>query len=186
MKIAIDIDETLVLHDKRDVEYTLRFAEENNLKYNLNNGVDFKDGISIDWTAESLQKFWSSSFGKNFYKYAFVSNKTRQIIKTLQKRGHEIVLITARNPKWAEITLNWAKKNFGDIEVLFSRNKAEICKQVKAEAFVDNDLSTCIKVKNSGIHTFHFGKENSEGIATMQDLNDLLKLTKQIGENYEK
>ena len=186
MKIAIDIDETLVIHEKRDVEYTLKFAEKYNLEYKYNNGLDFKDGILIDWNSETLEKFWSSSFGKNFYKYADVSNKNKQIIQTLQKRGHEVVLITARNPKWAEITKNWVNKNLNNIEVIFAKNKAEICKSINVDIFVDNDLSTCKNVQNAGIQTFYFGKENSVTIPSMQDLNDLLKITKQKGENYER
>ena len=186
MKIGIDIDETLVIHEKRDVEFSLMFAKENNLGFTLNNGVDFEEGITIDWTAEMLEKFWSTSYGKNFYKYSKLTNKNKQIIKILQKRGHEVVLITARNPKWQETTKNWARRNLGNIEVIFSKDKVNACKDNNVDVFVDNDLATCLKTRKAGIRTFCFAPEKKENIPTIQDLNDLLKLTQEKGEEFER
>ena len=186
MKIAIDIDETLVIHEKRDVEYTLKFAKENNLDFTYNNGVDFKEGITIEWTADALEKFWSTSFGKNFYKYSSLSSKNRQIIKTLQKRGHQIILITSRNPKWTEITQNWAKRNLQNVEVVFSKDKVTASKENNVDVLIDNDLATCLKTQKAGVKTFWFNGQKNKGVPVMQDLNDLLKLAKDMGENYER
>ena len=138
MKIAIDIDDTLTLHDSRNTKFTFEFAKANNIDFSFVNGTNLEDGISIDWTKETLEKFWGSSFGKNFYKYAHISNKNKQIIKTLQMRGHEVYFITARNPKWQELTENWLAKNqIKNFKLIFSKNKGQVCKANKIDIFVD-------------------------------------------------
>ena len=104
MHIGLDIDETLVLHKNRDIKYGLEFAKAFNVEYRFVNGKDIKDGIEIDWTEDNLNKFWQSSFGKNFYKYAILTNPNRCVIETLQKRGHKIYLITSRNPIFFQTT----------------------------------------------------------------------------------
>ena len=179
MKIAIDIDDTFVIHRARDTNFTLEFAKANNLDYEFINDKNLNDGIKINWTPELYEMFWTSSFGKNFYKYAVVTNKNKQIIKTLQKRGHKVYFITARNLKWQEITQNWLEKNnLTDITLIFSKNKAEICRQNKIDILIDNDLDVCKQATDIGIKTYCFNPKTS-------DLNDLLKIAK-TGDIYEK
>lgn len=184
MKIAIDIDDTLTLHQARDTKFTLEFARANNVEYKFVNGKNIEDGITIDWTQQLYEKFWTSSFGKNFYKYAVISNKNKQIIKTLQMRGHDVYFITARNPKWEHLTKNWLKRNqFQNIGLIFAKNKGLVCRENKIDIFVDNDAETCKQVSGFGIKTYCFNSKVNQ--ADMYDLNDLLKLTK-TGEIYEK
>ena len=184
MKIAIDIDDTLTLHQKRDTKFTLEFAKAYNLDFEFVNGKNIDDGISIDFTPELYEKFWTSSFGKNFYKYAVVSNKNKQIIKTLQKRGHDVYFITARNPKWQSLTENWIKRNkFQNINLIFAKNKGLVCYENNIDIFVDNDLETCAEVSGFGIKTYHYNSTSEK--SGLSDLNDLLKITK-TGEFYEK
>ena len=66
MKIAIDIDDTLTLYQTRDTKFTLQFAKANNINFKFVNGQNIEEGITIDWTPELYEKFWTSSFGKNF------------------------------------------------------------------------------------------------------------------------
>lgn len=183
MKIAIDIDDTLVLHRTRDVKFTLEFAKANNLDFEFVNGKDMTKGIKINWTSELYEKFWTSSFGKNFYKYASISNQNKQIIKTLQKRGHEIFFITARNPKWQEITQNWLKKNELDVELVFSDKKGQFCLENGIEILIDNDPEICENARELGVRAFHFDSTNKQ--FHKNTLNDLLKITK-TGEDDEK
>ena len=184
MKIAIDIDDTLTLHQTRDTKFTLEFAKANNIALNFVNGKAIEDGITIEWTPDLYEKFWNSSFGKNFYKYAVVSNKNKQIIKILQKRGHEVYFITARNPKWQELTKNWLKRNqLENVGLIFAKNKGLVCHENNIDIFVDNDLKTCKQVSGFDIKTYHFNSSEQHG--DMKDLNDLLKITK-TGEIYEK
>lgn len=184
MKIAIDIDDTLTLYQTRDTKFTLQFAKANNIDFKFVNGQNIEEGITIDWTPELYEKFWTSSFGKNFYKHAVVSNKNKQIIKTLQKRGHDVYFITARNPKWQQLTQNWLKRNqFENIDLIFAKNKGLVCHENNIDIFVDNDLKTCKEVSGYGIKSYHFDSRDPR--AEMSDLNDLLKIIK-TGEIYEK
>ena len=185
MKIAIDIDDTLTIHQSRDTKFTLEFAKANNIEFRFINGQNIKDGIEIDWTPELYEKFWSQkSFGKNFYKYATLTNKNKQIIKTLQNHGHEVYFITARNPKWQHLTENWIKRNgLENIGLIFAKNKGLVCHENNIDIFVDNDFETCKEVSKFGITTYHFNLNDKN--ADMHDLNDLLKITK-TGEIYEK
>ena len=184
MKIAIDIDDTFTIHQTKDTKFTLEFAKANNIDFKFVNGQNIKDGITIDWTPKLYEKFWTSSFGKNFYKYAIVSSKNKQIIKTLQKRGHDVYFITARNPKWQNLTENWLKRNaLENIGLIFAKNKGLVCHENNIDIFVDNDFKTCTEVASFGIKTYHFNPTDKH--SGMCDLNDLLKITK-AGEIYEK
>lgn len=186
MNIGIDIDDTFVSYLKTDNKYNLEFVKKYNIPYKFINGKDIKDGITFDWTDETLKLFWQDSFGKNHYKYAKITTQNKQIIKTLKKDGHKIYFISARNPKWYNLTINWLDKNKIEYDgLILTKDKVSACKELKIDIFVDDNLEDCKKIQTVGINTFQYkpkinNKDLSSG--TINYLNDLIKITKHKGE----
>lgn len=158
--IAFDIDEVLY-------PFTPRFAEYHNRTHGTSVTIadfqtyDFETvlGISVD---EAVSRI---------YAYHEIDDSDVEPIEHAQQalevltRNYDLVNITARNPKYEQITKKWIQKNFpgifrdivliGHAAVMEKpRTKTEVCHELGAFALVDDSLG----------HVYHAVQDNLEGV----------------------
>ncbi len=107
-----------------------------------------------------LNKIWWISFEElqNIYKKSDIYTKVPllenniKIIKQLEKNWYEICFITSRflfdDYNTTEITKNIFLKNGLKNKIYIWMGKAEICKKLWIDIFIDDALYNCLKVKN--------------------------------------
>ncbi len=88
-------------------------------------------------------------------------------IKQLASRCH-IVFVTSRDASWEAATRIWLKEQFGNdtIELYFceshrrgsAQNKGQICRDIKAQLLIDDNVSHCYSAINEGVDAVLFGK----------------------------
>lgn len=87
-------------------------------------------------------------------------------VSELMKK-YEIVLITARDPRWEAATKDWIRDQFGDRapDLYFSqahrdassKTKGQICKDVGAEWLVDDNVEHCLSAVKEEVTPILFG-----------------------------
>ena len=89
-------------------------------------------------------------------------------INELRKK-FDIVLITARDPRWERATREWLKDQFGEHEpeLYFSemhrspagtKTKGEICREIGAGWMIDDNPGFCQTVLDNGVKAILFGE----------------------------
>ena len=153
MKIGIDIDGVLTDEKKYVIDYGTKFFLENNIHYKVrDNKFDGKE--IFDVTEDEYNLFLNNyifEYSKNIQIRPFAS----EIIKKLIKK-HKIIIITARDyttfenkyqTKTQDIVKKWLCDNsvLYD-EIVFSKNKALICKQKKIDIMIEDRPENIVEI----------------------------------------
>ena len=166
MNIGIDIDNTLT-----DIEKQI-FDAANKYTKTLNPCFKFKEIKKYEGFT-NIEKFYSKIFGwnDNNINYFFrnprlevVDNAkpreyAKEIVKKLKSRGNNIYIVTARTNLYDDMPYERAKRWLDNNDIVYDKlvinaqNKVKICKELKIELFIDDQLNNCINLSNNGIHT---------------------------------
>ena len=194
MRIGIDIDDTLT-SIKQDFETALE-AYANSLEKEINKNINEydnpKDGGAI------FKKIYG--FNEEELKYVFkniqeeITNKAKprknavKSIKNFHKKGHEIVIITARDDYFHDdpylLSKTWLDKHniYYDKLIVNARDKKEVCNEQNIDIFIDDNIYNCLTVQTLGIDVICFNenkeKEKLNSYTAWKDIN------KYIGGKY--
>ena len=191
MVFVFDIDDTICETDAYSEEYILNYFKENNLPYKKVNNITRFAEQKFDWDRETANN-WYKTFGDDMLLKFPIKQNSKEILAELKKKGHKIVLATARGDDWHSdpktATKQWLKDNEIAFDKLFvgRRDKEVICKEEKADFFIDDDINISMQVaeynKDSNIKVFvattnyNENLQIPETIKRLNDLKDLLGL----------
>ena len=163
MNIGIDIDNTITEVqeelNKAAYEYAIELGKniknaENPFEDIKNNGDTYKKKFQFSY--DELKYFF-----KNIQEE--ITNKAKprenavETIKKLRKKGHKIIIITARDSEFHDnpylLSKNWLDKNNIEYDKLIvnAREKGIICKNENIDLFIDDQLNNCLDVSKQGI-----------------------------------
>ena len=165
-----------------------KFIKEHNLPYKkVASNVRYAE-MKFDWDDETSKKWYKTHGDKMMSEIPCKPNAVETINK-LHDMGHKIVISTARNSIWHEdpfsVTLKW----LDDWKIKYDRiyigrsDKEEVCKEVNANFFMDDDILITGNVakamsRKNNFHTFiaetAYNKdlEKVEGVEVIKDWID--------------
>lgn len=166
MNIGIDIDNTLT-----DIEKEM-FEAANKYTIEITPDFKFKEIQKYDGFTD-MAKFYSEIFGWNdenidyFFRnlrLKVVDNakprkNAKEVVKKLKQKGHNIYIVTARTNIYDDTPYERAKRWLDNNEIIYNKliinaqDKAKICKELKIDLFIDDQLNNCFNLANNGIHT---------------------------------
>ena len=167
MKIAIDIDETIM--DNASLIYKLANR--------LTLGGGKKKLGSKTISAESYESLEVGAISKisklhNVRKWIEVDNCS-EIIRDWFNQGVEILLLSSRPSvrNLNKVLLKWLElKSVPYSQIVLScTNKAEFCKENDIEVLVDNSLQNCMAGKERGVYSVFFNKRKSSKLIDTAD-----------------
>jgi len=88
-------------------------------------------------------------------------------LKKLAK-GHDLIIITAREPSWEKATHSWVKTHYPDIftDVFFAGNKyfpghttkGQLCREIGADWLIDDNVEHCMTAIDNNVKAILFGE----------------------------
>lgn len=148
MNIGVDIDGVLTNYERFAIDFGTKYCIEEGIEIQLNKEEYYEKG-KFNWTEEQEEKFWNKyleTYVNEFSPRKFAS----EVIEKLQKEGHKIYLITARNEtglpvrshgKMQEMTKEWLKKNNIKYEkIIFVKDQGKLseCKENKIDVMIED------------------------------------------------
>lgn len=164
MRIGIDIDGVLTDVERFSVDYLSKFCVENNIEYSIGKS-DYDVSKTFGISSQQADAFWDK-----YIEYYAENEKPREfaseVLKKLQKDGHEIYIITARwrtnrddeaGERMRNLVKEWLNKN--DIvydKLIFSKalkeKKLQEVRETKIDIMIEdspkniNDISAIVPV----------------------------------------
>lgn len=148
MNIGIDIDGVLTNLERFALDYGTKFNIEEGIKIEIH-PEEYWEQEKFSWTEEQEEKFWNK-YLEYYVKELNPREFASEIIKKLQKEGHKIYIITARNEsglplqhygKMQEMTKQWLEKNNIQYEELIfttDDKKIQHCLENNIEIMVED------------------------------------------------
>ena len=146
MRIGIDIDGVLTDEYSFVLDYGTKYFSEKKIKYNLHNDIYDSENI-FEVTEKQYNDFWEKYifyYSENILIRPFAS----EVIKRLKSDGNDIYIITSRSfttyenkykAKMQNIVKEWLdKNNVVYDELMFSRNKSDICKEKNIDIMIED------------------------------------------------
>ncbi|GAB6138592.1 5' nucleotidase, NT5C type [Halanaerobaculum tunisiense] len=109
---------------------------------------------AYDLQLEEIEEFMETEGGKIFGQVSPYT-KAKEVLTNLQKQGNRIILITAREERYNDVTRQWlAEHEIPFDKLIHSQDKAASCQQEDVEAFVDDKLKNLLAIKELEIPVF--------------------------------
>lgn len=162
MNIGIDIDDTLT----NTYELAFNYAEEytvNELKKEIQyvNREKIRNRFTQNfhgWSEEEDRAFWDKYY-EIIVKNVRIKPFAKEVIDKLRDEGDCIYFITARHISEKfdieEVTRTWLKKHEIEYEGIYLNisDKAKIIKNNNIDFFIDDNITNCLNVLETGIKT---------------------------------
>lgn len=156
MKIGIDIDGVLTDEHRFIIDYGTKYLNDEKIPYKLHNNVYDSEKI-FEIEESQYDEFWREYllyYSKNISIRPFAA----EVIKKLKEENNEIYIITSRSlttyeneykEKMQTIVKDWLNKNnvIYD-EIIFSRNKADVCKKLDIDIMIEDKPENVISISN--------------------------------------
>lgn len=148
MKIGVDIDGTLI----DNLSALVSVVNEGTGKRLKEDEIwDFDLSLVYDHPVEEVVKMYESQPERVFFEPPPLPF-AREAMEAAKRAGIEVVLVTARNPAFEDITRRWLKvHSIPYDELYFQGNKAVACKRYNLSLFVDDHIRNAKAVSESGI-----------------------------------
>jgi 5'(3')-deoxyribonucleotidase len=163
--LAVDVDDVLYPLVSAFIDYHNRLhgtktVIEDFVSYHMDESM----GITRD---EFLERFRAFGDEGGFTK-SRPAQQSQQAIKKLSET-YDMVIVTSRWQQWEQDTIDWLQEHFPDIfhDVHFANSiawhrgdkfdKATICQELGAVAFIDDSLHNVEQVAATGIRSLLFG-----------------------------
>lgn len=162
MKIGIDIDDTLT----NTYELAFNYAEEYTIN-ELKKEIKYVDREKIrnrftqtfhNWSEEEDRIFWDKYY-ETIVRNVRIKPFAKEVIDKLRTEENEIYFITARHISnkfdIKKVTEEWLEKNEIKYEGIYLSiaNKEEIIKEKNIDIFIDDNITNCLNVLETGIKT---------------------------------
>jgi len=165
MRIGIDIDGVITDISRYYLDYGAKIIFENGSGKILDaNGSEVTD--ILDLGNMSIDELWQK-YDKFYTKEKYTREFAPEVIDRLSKDGHEIHIITARNPDYNNSrawTLEWLKDSNIKYDYLeFTENKLEYCKNNRINLMIEDDVKQIEKISKL-IPVICFDNRYNQGI----------------------
>lgn len=166
--IAIDIDDVLAVSAEEIIAY-------GNRKWGTS--------LTINDYDEDFTKVWQvdhEEVGRRFDEYikagtflAYEHKSSAKLVLDKLKNDYELIILTSRNAKLKDDTINWINKKYPDIfsesniyfagfwdapnQLAVHQTKGELVKKLNADYFIDDQLKHCLSASKLGIESILFG-----------------------------
>lgn len=173
-RVGIDIDG--VLTDERDRPWEKAIENYFSLEGPVNSrAYDFREVYNL--TDEQLWEFYCE-MGENILRSLQPWHEARETLCLLKDRGVEINLVTARPPEFTKVTAEWlAEHNIPYDNLVHDRDKAPVCRQLKVELFVEDNLENALAIAGCGITVFlidkRYNRGNDRGLIRVRDWHEV-------------
>lgn len=183
MKIGIDIDGVIY-----NTENAFRCKAElyDLLELHKNGQInnEFWAQHRYDWTQEQQEEFKEKYFVE-ISKEAILNPGVKEVVKLLQKDGHELIIVTARGgmlkEMWTMMQEKLQKEDLNFTKCYWAiDDKVEVCKNENIDVMIDDSPIICKQLKENHIKTLYFRDVNREKI----EENEYLKEVNNWGEIY--
>ncbi|MFR2534982.1 MAG: 5' nucleotidase, NT5C type [Clostridia bacterium] len=154
MRIGIDIDGVLTDEHRFIIDYGTKYLNNKKIEYTLHDNI-YDDPKIFEITKSQYDAFWKKYlvyYSENISIRPFAA----EVIKKLKQENNEIYIITSRSfttyenqhrQKMQDIVKKWLNKN--DVkydEIIFSRNKADICRKMHIDVMIEDKPENVIAI----------------------------------------
>lgn len=163
--LAVDVDEVLYPFMKLFIEhYNQSYGTDRTLEQFNSYVIEENFPMSSDEKLERISSFVANGGFRN----GLPLSKSKAAIEELAK-SYDLVVVTSRWKDWEQDTFDWLDrhypKTFNNVHfansITWSRgdkhDKASICKELGAVAFIDDSVDNVEKVAETGIKSLLFG-----------------------------
>lgn len=146
MIFVFDLDDTVTETDKYSEYYISKFFKDNNLPYKKVCSTARYAEKKFSWSKQEALE-WYKIYGDDMMLEFPLKEGAKETINRLYDLGHTIVIATARADDWHSdprgVTLKWLENNGIKYHKLYigRSDKEEICKEVDADVFLDDDIN---------------------------------------------
>ena len=149
--IGIDIDGVLTAEGD-DHNNIWQKALSEYVGYELKRKKDVFNFIeAYDLSPETIENFINKNI-KSIYRNSKPAGGSQKAIQELSDHGYNIILITARNQKYRELTINWLQKySIKYNELYFEKDKAPLAKRKNIKVFVEDNQDNAHQLMKNNI-----------------------------------
>lgn len=148
MRIGIDVDNTLVKSNEY-FEYI-----------KVRDGLNFNKSYTVGWTEEECLQILPKYAEELISNVEFMDDAC-EVLDYLKDKGHELIIITARNNKYYKHSIEITKKRLKHIKIdefyFGYENKASIAKKVNIDLMIDDSKTVYDSMKKENIDCILFG-----------------------------
>lgn len=155
MKIGLDFDNTLV-----DLTWLFKrvFAKNNKIFYSSEN-----------WKLNDYPKKIKNEIYDLFENEKIMCNlpilpEVKYVLNYWEMKGHNFIIITARSSNIKDGTINFIKREFGNIPIIFNdfpKPKLPLIKKEKIDVWIDDNVHDIKEVTEAGIKCIMISNENT-------------------------
>ncbi|GAB6098403.1 hypothetical protein JCM16358_02820 [Halanaerocella petrolearia] len=148
--IGVDIDAVLTDEGKgEDNIWHRHICDYFNLEERKEKIYDFRKAYGI--TLEEVEEFMLEK-GSEIFSKVEPFTEAKEILDNLQKQGYTILLVTAREEEYNQVTHDWLIEHQIPFDKLIhSQEKAKICQEEEIQLFIDDKLANLIPIKELNI-----------------------------------
>lgn len=184
MKIGIDIDGVILDYERVLKTYGDLYDFIELKKDGLVNRHEHYLRNRYNWTEEERMNFVNKYFLQLSRQTNLIPG-ANDVIKMLQKEGHELIIISARGGMLPEMR-DVAIEKFDQVGLAFSKyywkqdDKLEVAQKEKIDYMIDDSYDVCKKLSENGIKTIYFRDKEMKKL----EQNENLKEVSNWGEIY--
>jgi len=188
-KLCIGLDLDGVICDYYP-ELVSNLQKEIDPKITLTDLTQYNIASLFGWSAEKSEEF----FDKDQERETFLKVKPIQgaveAIKELYSQGHEIYLVTSRNPYMHGMhTADWlVEQQLPYTALIFCKDKVPAAKNLEMDLFVDDDPGQISRMKEEGIRAMLYDQpvnRSYRGLKRVNSWAEIIKfVTRYANENF--
>lgn len=156
MRVGIDIDNVISNFDDVLFEEFLHHDEEIRNTGVVNEQLYMTKGM-FDWSKDEIKNFYHANI-ERIAKNLKVKDRAKEYIDKLQKDGHTILIISARdNGDYVDplkLTLEWLKEQeISYDELILTQSpiqKVKVCQEKRIDIMIDDSITVCSNVEHVG------------------------------------
>lgn len=155
MKIGIDLDGTIadnlnLLVDTLNLHCGKALVGDEIYQYNLCKVYSISEAEFFSLMSEREEEIITTSPVIPF---------ARRNIQQLVKEGWQVHIITARNPRYSNVTEKWLRQQnipYSGLHLLDSHDKLEVCKELGVRLMIEDNIHNSYQLANDGINVILF------------------------------
>ncbi|MGM0420512.1 MAG: 5' nucleotidase, NT5C type [Bacillota bacterium] len=126
----------------------------------VKNTYNFYEAYNVP--AEKLDDFFAE-YKEEIFSSVEPFQEAIDFLQTLKQQGHKIILITARDEKFRQVTETWLKKHGFPFDKLYhAEDKAPLAQKEDIKLFVDDNKDNAQAISEKGIPVLLFNREHNQ------------------------
>lgn len=155
MRIGIDLDNTICRTNEQIEKYEKMYLRKKKLDRELL------------WNDDILKRDFLTNNLEDIYNSASIKSGVKGALKYLQKKNHEIFIVTSRNDKYLKkirtFTLKYLNRNNIYVDGIFfdSYDKLRVCQKENIDVLIDDNDIIYTKLNYNGVKCILFDDKNN-------------------------